>query len=684
MRFADNGQYTGLAGDTSNTRIDLRLDLSERGTETGIISGDIYTTGSLPQFLASFTSNVGGISVTPGGERLTTDITLFGPLTELSSIPGRLTCDTRQDKLEVLIEGFSRGAIAVRYHLLATYTGKAFRTLAFEAVRVASDPAQDQLNNLLGRVRENMARAGVAIVDGARSGMVLGSDDAEWADRDLYNLLNPQNFPGFRPNVMAWQAFCLVAPWYRGDPDNESSVTLGVMFDEFDANPRQGLAVFWKGCERAAQNTPPPGLTGSDAFSQWFVWTMTHELGHAFNLLHTFSPNKRSGLHEASPSFMNYPDRFSAAGGMGPAAYWAAHNTPGSFDNDELRAIRHGYMPLIIMGGEAFGRGGLSEVRLGPKPMHPSLSLTLRFRPEPVGGVLPFGSPVHIEAKLESRLRGRIEIIDALEPTHGVTHYYVRTPRGDLRAFDPFATRCSAGRQVVLSPKAPAIYEDVNLTFGGRGFTFLDPGRYQVQAVYTGHAEPVVSDPITVWIGHPPNPDAERLIVRALEPRVATYLTLWGNRETSDGVTAAIEPLKASHPDHPLVTEFERCSAYEQVAHHYRVRFSRGRPVGLQKAPNRVGPDLAKAIQSVLKLGADFSPTGASTEVGLSNILYGHLAGTLIDILKKDGSKDRSLGKRVAAICKAVQRRVTNGATTKRSPGVVMGRLKRKWAIESK
>lgn len=581
-----------------------------------------------------------------------------------------------------MLEWLRPGALPFRYHLLMGYAGDAFRVVCWEAVRAGSKMELERLNGLLGQARGNFARAGIALADGPRSGAVLGGDQDQWDERDLYNLLNPQNFPTFRPNEMAWQVFLLVAPWFRGDPDRTASVTTGVMFDDKDANPRQGAAVFWRGCERAAEKAPPPGATGEAGFAEWFSWTVTHEVGHAFNLLHTYHPDKRLGPHRGSPSFMNYPSEYSGAGGAGDAAYWEAHRAGhNSFDSDELVTLRHAHLSRVIMGGETFGAGGHSRLRLRPPTPDRPLGLTLRFRPAPADNLFPFGSPVHVEAKLERRTRGVVEADDALDPAHGVTEYFVRTPGGEVRQFHPLARRCSTGRLRHLTARRPALYEDVQLTYGAGGWTFLEPGRYQVQAVYTGSGGPVASDVLTFWVGHPPDPARERRTVRALDPAVAAYLAVWGNRETADQVAGAVDELVTHHPKHPLAVQYRRCRAYERTATHRRVRFRRGQPQRVEVVGPQAGPGLVDEVRDVLGLGKQFEGTPGAADPGLSNILYAHLAGALIRILQADGARDGVGRQRVGRVCQAVRSRVLAGATGARSPQVVMADFKRKWGV---
>ena len=81
------------------------------------------------------------------------------------------------------------------------------------------------------------------------------------------------------------------------------------MFDSDDDAPRQGAAVFF--------NHPAiSGATGAERDRE-YLYTVVHELGHAFNLLHAFQKHifqegeRRQCLaRPGSLSWMNYPQLF--------------------------------------------------------------------------------------------------------------------------------------------------------------------------------------------------------------------------------------------------------------------------------------------------------------------------------------------------------------------------------------
>src|SRR5690606_27938231 len=84
------------------------------------------------------------------------------------------------------------------------------------------------------------------------------------------------------------------AVWLLAARKATSSSLLGIMFDYTGNAPhRQGCAVF--------QDSLRNYFSGSD-YNRNLLYTYVHELGHAFNLLHSWDKSRPDSL-----SWMNYP-----------------------------------------------------------------------------------------------------------------------------------------------------------------------------------------------------------------------------------------------------------------------------------------------------------------------------------------------------------------------------------------
>lgn len=304
-----------------------------------------------------------------------------------------------------------------------------------------------------------------------------------WSDSELHNAM-AKHFSLFA-DVPQWQVWLLVATAHDGG-------YRGIMFDYADAFQRQGCAVFYD------------AIKGSDPANQRAqLRTYVHELGHAFNLLHSWEKNlatppaplgPNGGLGDAS--WMNYAWRFQppppAAGGEN--AYWAAF--PFQFTTNELVHLRHGFYRDVVMSAHPFGTGaGESEVdpEMFAEPIVDNSGLALELRVKPT---FAYGEPVVVELKLcATDLRGR-DTHGYLHPNDGFVIVAVRQPSGRTVLFRPMLRHCvDEERRVRLDPAQPAVYDSAYIGFGRDGHLFEQPGRTRCGRSTSGTTDRASSRP---------------------------------------------------------------------------------------------------------------------------------------------------------------------------------------------
>ncbi|MEU9182582.1 hypothetical protein AB0C90_38370 [Streptomyces sp. NPDC048550] len=203
----------------------------------------------------------------------------------------------------------------------------------------------------------------------------------------------------------------------------------GIMFDAGGAFQRQGFAAFHD------------AIKGEDS-RRAQLRTHVHELGHAFNLLHSWQKNLADPPQPLGPnggfgdrSWMNYVQNYQppppAPGGQ--AAYWA--DFPFQFTDSELVHLRHGFYRDVIMGSNPFGVGAAEiDVDLFDNPVIDNSGLTLELRSN---GSFLFGEPVVIEVKLATTdLRGCVTH-GRLHPKDGFVTVAIRTPSGEAKVYRP-------------------------------------------------------------------------------------------------------------------------------------------------------------------------------------------------------------------------------------------------------
>src|SRR5262249_49687553 len=140
---------------------------------------------------------------------------------------------------------------------------------------------------------------------------------------------------------------------------------------------------------------------GAD-FWRNYIRTTVHEIGHTFNLPHSFESNQFAALGINEATFMNYPWKYGA-GAFDRAnedAYWKAFQF--RFSRGEQLQLAHGSIFGAVMGGRFTGQGttDAGAVPLGSTPIVDGLRLVLELRPRPEVPLVEFGAPVHAEVRL--------------------------------------------------------------------------------------------------------------------------------------------------------------------------------------------------------------------------------------------------------------------------------------------
>lgn len=167
--------------------------------------------------------------------------------------------------------------------------------------------------------------------------------DDSWEDDDLYQAMK-KYYDQVRVESPEWHIWCLLARKYYKSHQ-------GLMFDFIDHEnhppDRQGCAIFIENELRWFKNLPS-GKAKDDGEALGllqFLFAYVHEIGHVFNLPHTFLDHRPGAL-----SWMNYPEKYN--GGGSENKFWEGFRF--MFDRYELIHLRHGDWFSVIPGGEDF------------------------------------------------------------------------------------------------------------------------------------------------------------------------------------------------------------------------------------------------------------------------------------------------------------------------------------------
>jgi hypothetical protein len=339
-----------------------------------------------------------------------------------------------------------------------------------------------------------------------------------WSDMEMHDAM-----------TVFWSRFANLPQWalwtFFADQHETGHGLGGIMFDEIGPQHRQGTAIFYN----SFISDPPPA--DPDPVS-WVArnrfWTAVHEMGHAFNLAHSWQ--KSLGAPFGIPwipltdepearSYMNYP--FFVNGGE--SAFFSDFEY--RFTNQELLFMRHAPERFVRMGDAAwFDNHGFERARLQPSP-----ALSLDIRVNRARTVFEFLEPVVVELKLKN-ISGEPQIVNEniLTTLDGIT-IALKRQGSPARQYVPFAQYCMRSTPKVLQP-GEALYGSVYVTAGLNGVDIAEPGRYLLQAALHTPTGDIVSAPLTLRIAPPRNYDEELIAQDFFTDEVSRVLAFDGSR----------------------------------------------------------------------------------------------------------------------------------------------------------
>jgi hypothetical protein len=365
--------------------------------------------------------------------------------------------------------------------------------------------------------------------------------NATWSDAELHAaMVNHFSLHADKPQ---WKVWMLVATSYDGGG------VRGIMFDYNDAFQRQGAAVFYD------------AIQGTDAATQRAqLRTYVHELGHAFNLLHSWQKDLADPPQPLGPngglgdlSWMNYAWKYQPAPPApgGEAAYWSGFGF--QFTDNELIHLRHGFYKNVIMGANPFGKGAAEiDPELFDAPVLDQSGLELELRSK---ASLAYGEPAVIELKLSTTdSRGR-DVHGHVHPNDDLVSVAIQQPSGRTVLYRPMLRRCiDEERRLRLDADRPAIYASAYIGFGRDGFTFAQPGQYRVRAQYVApDGSRVMSGVLELRVQPPATPEDARAGELLMGEQAGQVLALLGSRApVLEEGNRALDTLLSEQPDHPL------------------------------------------------------------------------------------------------------------------------------------
>lgn len=596
-----DGRYEGSDTDVF---VVLRVDTSG----PGVVSGDLHRDpGGQRDFVASFRS-APGVRVTPGGRQAAIWEDGFGLTTtgavQVSAGAGQTVVLVL--RLDERLNGLPPGRDIT---LTLDRAGDDLRELGLEIEieEGVEPPGPVEFKGRTLTFQDSLRAAGFTAGEVGESTPVPHQADG-WDTSRQFTVLHDLMVATSQAPIdqAAWALHLLLLDKAKEAPGG--GTLLGIMYDDVDLLPRQGCAIFAGSIRR----------THPDSAARAVIKTTVHELGHALNLRHRF---EREVGQADSSSFMNYDWRYR--GGQFEDEYWEAFAY--TFDADELDFLRHAPRSQVMPGKSPFlsarywsrSSGGYSPYL----PEVPNRDFAIGLRPPPSGSLFLFGQPVFLEIILKNRTAEPIQVpAELLDPKGFFLELrIIRRGAGpssptDGMTFQPMMRRCydTTEAGLVTIPSGGTISNNLNLTFGSSGFSFAEPGTYDVVPILSvqfksqelGQTIDLVTTgaPLRITIAHPHTLDHERDAEILLRQDVGAWFALGGapllDQAQNDLAEVRDRRLTEDGVNDPIAAAITRTEALD--AGRADLRFADGRyteyPARPERAAELLGTLTGKAM----------------------------------------------------------------------------------------
>jgi hypothetical protein len=547
--MAISGRYEGTA-DNGNDVLHLRVDVDTDGNPslvTNRVSGDLFTQvpdsrdplrfhrGSWVATSVTHTPSTNGNSGTIQGNVLFRADGGTGRLL-LTLAANGIDVSVQLTFPDTSIQLYSCSKVSKLFRdvtLDVSVSEVAFREADYDPRRV-QPPEGFQTRPLT--FENALADAGI---DLSRSVAIRNIDDAAeeefpgWNDDSLNDAIENHFLHDAPPAKQrpAWELWALLGKLHQSGPARVG----GVMFDTRDLN-RQGFAVFkhhdW------FNPLPAPGAQPANPREAMalrkYLFTWVHEIGHAFNLPHCWQ--RTADATSTALTWTNDDLKFPPQNGDG---FWDRFDF--AFDQHDLIHLRHGDLRQVIPGGADFTTGRELDA-LDPKALKtnggesqpvPQLELRLRCRSS-----FEHMAPIRVEARVLNLSGEAQRIRTNLSPEDGgLTVLIQRYGEKRPTVYAPLVCRLCPPQLKTLGPAGSVPdgndrhSEELDLTYGRQGFSFITPGMYSVWAIYSGvTGETVVSNDLTINVNKPATRDDESRSQNFFTRDVGKTLQLGGSR----------------------------------------------------------------------------------------------------------------------------------------------------------
>jgi len=342
----------------------------------------------------------------------------------------------------------------------------------------------------------------------------LSGANPQWSNQEMHDAMQVY-WSRFAPKAQ-WSAWVFFAALH----DMGTSLG-GIMFDDIGPNQRQGTAIF----EQAFIANAPAGDPNPAAWVQRMrFWTAAHEMGHTFNLAHSWQKSLGTSWiplanEPGAYSFMNYPYRVPP----GPQDVFF-RNFEYRFSNGELLFMRHAPFRFVEQGNALwFDHHGFEGAGVTPGSAY---RLQVRFNRE--RPLLEFLEPAVVELKLTNVSSEPTLIPQNLLAMHDRLSVIIKQAGRPARQYLPYARYCFLERNTVLAA-GDSIYDSLFVGAGRNGWDLAEPGNYTMQVALHLDGEDVLSNPLRVRVAPPRGYEEELLAQDFFSDEVGRVLNFDGS-----------------------------------------------------------------------------------------------------------------------------------------------------------
>jgi hypothetical protein len=558
FRRAVSGTYRNAEPAGSGRVVELRVDVDGNRPQHRL-SGDVY-----------FRFTIWGFDATIYLESFVVENPVIGGTTSEMTISGAVSIYGQPGRVDESIEVhiprvsiFSDAAPAcVNWKIGGTTTAiyacpkmsDYFRTATVEVDRFQGTVFPPEMNPSIPpspnglpssvSIREVFQRSGLdmsVVHDDVLNDPDSADVGVNWSEVELHDLMEAR-FDTFS-DTLQWRMYSVIVPRF-GDPNYDPGY-YGTMFDwggyqAGDTFLRQGCAI----AEEALRGREVDTLYDtSPKKDRLILQTLIHEIGHTWNLPHTWQ--RTSSPNTASISFMNYPWRFTGGAG-GETAFWTSFAW--AFDDVELTWMRHADRADVIFGGRDWIGNNLSRF-LSPATSSAGAPVDVILEGP---ALVDASEPVVLSIAVVNNGQMPIAVSRDLSPESGRVRVYIERPDGQIVEHRPPVYRLIAPEDVVVLPPGERHVTPVQLSFPATGPEFVNPGQYRVRAVVTPDLTAMLpSNDVRIRVAHPVTRLGEELTELVTRPEVAKFLYFGGSArrpELADDLTEMAERFEETSP----------------------------------------------------------------------------------------------------------------------------------------